>query len=79
MYCYKRKNKSLKKIVVFSKKAREAKDKLTTPWLKMKKTNRQIIVHKKQHRKLKKKNINIGVTGRVNNLILIQLSFSVGK
>ena len=28
-------------------------NKLTTPWLKMKKTNRQTIVHKTQHRKLK--------------------------
>ena len=27
--------------------------KLTTPWLKKKKTNRQILVHKTKHRKLK--------------------------
>ena len=30
-------------------------NKLTTPWLKMKKTNRQTIVHTTQHRKLKNK------------------------
>ena len=29
------------------------KNKLTMPWLTMKKTNRQIIIHKKQRRKLK--------------------------
>ena len=28
---------------------------MTTPWLKMKKTNRQTIVHMTQHRKLKNK------------------------
>ena len=31
----------------------EIENKPTTPWLKMKKTNRQTIVHMTQHRKLK--------------------------
>ena len=31
------------------------KKKMTTPWLKMKRTNRQTIVHRTQHRKLKNK------------------------
>ena len=38
---------------------------MTTPWLKKKRTNRQIIVHKTQHRKLKTKqhepHLNLGV------------------
>ena len=33
----------------------QIENKLTTPWLKMKKTNRQTIVHTKKHRNLKNK------------------------